>query len=161
MAGWENVAFIHLCITQYISPPELVCLILTSRDLCETYGNPETYRAVAKSFFGPAVDGPRGHLSRRHRQKKGVWCVRTYICAGEPLIFGHAHANPDSHGMNGWRAVLSVLAARLRFHMARFLVLKNVLYERGRGGGGEKEKARTSLLRRVQYMFVCWLYPPS
>eukprot|EP00903_Cladosiphon_okamuranus_P006275 g6157.t1 len=73
MTGWENVAFIHLCITQYISPPELVCLILTSRDLCETYGNPETYRAVAKSFFGPAINGPRGHVSRRHRQNKGVW----------------------------------------------------------------------------------------
>eukprot|EP00752_Nemacystus_decipiens_P008787 g7841.t1 len=74
MTGWENVAFIHLCISQYISPPELVCLILTSRDLCETYGNPETYRAVAKSFFGPPVKGPRGHLSRRSRQKKkGVW----------------------------------------------------------------------------------------
>lgn len=73
MTGWENVAFIHLCIAGFISPPELVCLTLTSRDLCETYGNPETYRAVAKSFFGPAVEGPRGHLSRRHRKKKGVW----------------------------------------------------------------------------------------
>lgn len=72
MTGWENVASIHLSVARFISPPELVCLITCSRDLCETYGNAETYRAVAKSFFGP-MDGRRGHLSRRHRKKKGVW----------------------------------------------------------------------------------------
>lgn len=73
MASWGDVASLHLCLATYFSPPELVCVILTSRDLCETYGNPETYRAVARSYFGPVEAGPRGHLSRRQRRKKGTW----------------------------------------------------------------------------------------
>ncbi|CAM9110528.1 unnamed protein product [Ectocarpus sp. 6 AP-2014] len=71
MTGWNNVAFMHLCLATYFSPPDLVCLILTSRDALETYGNAETYRAVCKSYFGLA--GRRGHLTRRQRGKKGVW----------------------------------------------------------------------------------------
>lgn len=72
MSSWGNVAFMHLALATYFAPPDLVCLMQVNRDLLQTYGTTETYRAVAKSFFGSAA-GPRGHLSRRQRRKKGVW----------------------------------------------------------------------------------------
>lgn len=72
MAGWDNVAFMHLYLAQYLSPPDVVCLVFTSRDSAKTFDTADAWRAVTKAFFGP-VGGARGHMSRKMRRKKFVW----------------------------------------------------------------------------------------
>lgn len=71
MVGWDDVAFMHFSFVPYLSPPDVVCLVLTSRE-GKVFDTADSWRTVTRSVFG-AAGGPRGHLSRRQRKKKVVW----------------------------------------------------------------------------------------
>lgn len=71
--GWEDVSFAHILFVPYLSPPDVVCLLSTSRDSAKTFDTSEAWKAVIKASYGSAGEGPRGHRSRRERKKKTYW----------------------------------------------------------------------------------------
>lgn len=73
--GWEDVSFAHILFVPYLSPPDVVCLLSTSRDSAKTFDTSEAWKAVIKASYGSAGEGPRGHRSRRERKKKTYWWV--------------------------------------------------------------------------------------
>lgn len=72
MPGWDNASFMPLLFVPYLSPPDVVCLVLTSSGSAKTFDTADTWRAVTRTLFAP-VPGPKGHLSRRQRRKKVMW----------------------------------------------------------------------------------------
>lgn len=77
MASWDDILFIHILLVPYMTPPDVVCLIFTSRECKKVFDTADSWRAVTKACFGP-LGGSRGHLPRRLRRKKVVWWVSSY-----------------------------------------------------------------------------------
>ncbi|CAM9484766.1 unnamed protein product [Discosporangium mesarthrocarpum] len=64
MPSWEHIHFAHVGIVDYLTPPDLVSLIMTCRDASRRFDGPEVYRMLAKTCYGDR------HGWRRRRRKK-------------------------------------------------------------------------------------------
>lgn len=72
LTTWDDARFLYTLLVPFLAPPDVVCILSTSRGNLETYDTAEVWKALAKAFFGP-LGGSRGHRSRRQRKKKTTW----------------------------------------------------------------------------------------